>query len=150
MKSLSGNYSVTLDRKNRLAIPAQHRSVFPADQQDCIFFTRGLLDPCINGYYKEKWDNYIQIINNKPLKASQKLILRREIIGKSKEAVFDKQGRVTLPAALLSWAGLEDVDQVLVIGCGTHLEIWNPKLLREKAPETEKQIQEELGDLILD
>ena len=150
MKYLSGEYNVTLDQKNRLAIPAPHRSEFPEDQQDCIYFTRGLFDPCITGFYRDKWFNYLQKIENLKLIARHKLALKREIIGSSKEAVFDKQGRVTLPAALLTWANLENANQAMVIGCGTHLEIWSPEVHQNRLPETQKLIQEELGDISFD
>jgi MraZ protein len=147
---LYGTYNVTLDLKKRLAIPAPHRAEFPEDQQDRIFLTHHLYDPCITGFYEEKWFNYLQKIDNLDITTRRKHTLKREIIGNSKKAMFDKQGRITIPMALLERAQLENANHALVIGCGSHLEIWSPEVRRKLLPETQKLIQEELSDITFD
>ena len=141
MTELSGRYTVTLDPKGRLAIPAKFRLSFPEDQQNDIVLTRGF-DPCITGYYRDSWQDFQKIFNDNQLSQEEMDIIEREFVGRKLEATFDKQGRVTLPVHLIEFAQLENLTEVTVIGVRNRIEIWNPKIYDQIRAEKERVIQE--------
>ncbi len=132
MAGLFGKHSVSLDPKGRLAIPTRHRNLFPEDQQDRIVITRGA-GSFISGYYYTKWEEFIQKLMAVNLSYNDKLALKREFIGRSVVATFDKLGRITLPADLIQHATLAGCTEVYVMGCEDVIEIWNPRFMKPNA-----------------
>ena len=146
MSGLQGKYTVSLDPKGRLAIPSRHRNVFPGDQHDKIIITRGV-DACVTGYYQEKWEEFEQRIESMDRSYIEKVTMRREFIGRSVEAIFDKQGRVTIPADLVEFAKLKDCAEVFVMGCGGYIEIWNPEIYNSRHDQNEDIVQRVMGEI---
>ncbi len=140
MSDLSGRNTVSLDPKGRLAIPARFRMAFPDGQRDDIIITRGF-DPCITGFYADSWKEFQEIFYDNELSQEEMDIIEREFIGRKVDAVFDKQGRVTLPPHLIRFAQLENLNEVTVIGVRNKIEIWNPELYDEIRREKEPVIQ---------
>ena len=149
MSGLYGKYIVSLDPKGRLAIPAKHRNAFPEKQRDKITLTRGI-DSCITGYYFEKWQNFKQKIDNMQLNYKEKITLRREFVGRAVEAVFDKQGRVTIPSDLLKLAHLENCSEALIMGCDGYIEIWNPQDYEDSCRDSEEIVQKVMSENYFD
>src|SRR5215213_274112 len=116
MSMLLGEYEHTIDDKNRLTLPARFREAFAGG----VVVTRGLvgcwLDP-LNPFSKE---------------ARQ---MHRYYYAGASEDKPDKQGRVTLPAALLQHAGLGR--EVVVAGVGDRAEIWDRDTWRKQLEEVE-------------
>jgi MraZ protein len=52
-------------------------------------------------------------------------VLQRHFYGDSFEASTDAQGRVTLPASLRRYAGIDR--DIVVVGVGDRLELWSPE-----------------------
>jgi MraZ protein len=141
MTELSGRYTVTLDPKGRLAIPARFRLSFPEDQQNDIILTRGF-DPCITGYYRDSWKEFQEIFHDNQLSQEEMDIIEREFVGRKLETTFDKQGRITLPPHLVEFAQLDGLSEVTTIGVRNRIEIWNPKVYGEIRAQKEKVIQD--------
>ncbi len=137
---LYGRYTVTLDPKGRLAIPARFRLAFPEGQQNEIILTRGF-DPCITGYSRDSWAEFTKIFYDPDLSQEETDLIEREFIGRMLEATFDKQGRLTLPPHLIEYAQLENIDEVWVVGVRNRLEIWNPQVYNEIRKEKEEVIK---------
>lgn len=140
MSELSGRNNVSLDPKGRIAIPARFRMAFPSEQQNDIVLTRGF-DPCITGYYSDSWREFQKIFYDNNLSQEEMDLIEREFIGRKLETTFDKQGRVTLPPHLITYANLDGLSEVTVIGIRNRIEIWNPELYNEIRAEKEQVIQ---------
>jgi MraZ protein len=116
---LLGEYEHTIDDKNRLTLPARFREAFA----DGVVVTRGI-DPCLAVYTREGWDDFVRSqlagLDQFSREARQ---MRRFLFSAGAEAELDKQGRVTLPAALLRKAGL--ARDVVVAGVGEFVEVWD-------------------------
>jgi MraZ protein len=75
-------------------------------------------------YTREGWDDFVRSqlagLDQFSREARQ---MRRFLFSAGAEAELDKQGRVTLPAALLRKAGL--ARDVVVAGVGEFVEVWD-------------------------
>ena len=140
MSDISGDFVVSLDRQGRLAVPTKHRAAMKSDEHDKLFITRGV-EICLQGYNIDDWKEYKKEIHSKSHDDPEtKRWVIRNFIGRAHEVFFDKQGRITIPEELLKFAQIEDLDEVTVIGCDDHIEIWNPKLLADGRVEKEPSV----------
>jgi MraZ protein len=128
---LLGTYEHTIDDKNRLTLPARLRESFA----DGMVVTRGL-DRCLLAYRREDW---VRLVESRlaPLDTLGREARRyqRFVFTGASEAELDKQGRMTIPPALLAHAGLER--DVVVAGMRDHLEIWDREAWRRELAEVE-------------
>ena len=117
---LVGEYEFTLDAKNRIAVPARLRSAFA----EGIYVTKEH-ERCLGGYSPEEFERPPRGRRRRPPAGSgQRRDLKRR---PAANAVYfqelDRQGRVTLPAKHLEFAGI--TRDVTVIGVQDHVEIWD-------------------------
>jgi MraZ protein len=128
---LLGEYEHTIDDKNRLTLPSRFRSAF----EDGIVVTRGM-DGCLFAYTRADWDTLVQsrLATLDPLSQEGRRMQRFFFSGAA-VSDLDKQGRVGLPAALLTHAKLSR--DVVVAGVHDHLEIWDRDAWRRELAEVE-------------
>jgi len=128
---LLGEYEHTIDDKNRLTLPAKFRRAF----EDGCVVTRGF-DGCLYAWTPEAWERYRDstLATLHPLSKEGRRMQRHFFSGAT-EAVPDKQGRVSLPAALLEHAKLGR--DVVVAGVNDHLEIWDRAAWQRELAEVE-------------
>jgi len=149
MAGLQGTYSVSFDSKRRLAVPAKLRYALPDGLRDKLYITRGI-EKCITGYSWDEWQKFQTILNKLKIDETTKRKIKRQFIGRAAEVDLDKQGRLIIPDDLVNYAELQSCEEVLVVGCGTTLEIWNPRLFEEDGASAEEAIQKTLGQIPLD
>ena len=128
---LLGEYEHTIDDKNRLTLPAKFRSAF----EDGIVVTRGL-DGCLYAWTPVAWENYrdTTLTALHPLSQEGRRMHRLFYSGAS-ETTPDKQGRVSIPPALLAHAKLGR--DVVVAGVNDRLEIWDRAAWKRELAEVE-------------
>jgi transcriptional regulator MraZ len=128
---LLGEYEHTIDEKNRLTLPAKFRRAF----EDGVVVTRGM-DGCLYAYTPPGWENLVQsrLVTLHPLSKEGRRMQRHFFAGAA-EAVPDRQGRVSIPLALLAHAKLGR--EVVVAGVNDHLEIWDRAAWRRELAEVE-------------
>src|SRR4051812_658386 len=128
---LLGEYEHTIDDKNRLTLPAKFRQAFA----EGIVLGRGL-EACIEAYTVHDWHERIEgrLATLDPLSREARAMRRFTFAGANDDQL-DKQGRVTVPPALLRHAGLER--EVVVAGVHDHLEIWDRTAWRAQLAELE-------------
>jgi MraZ protein len=128
---LLGEYEHTIDDKNRLTLPAKFRQSFG----DGCVVTRGL-DGCVYVWTPEAFENYRNstLADLHPLSQPGRRMHRHFYSGAS-ETAPDKQGRVSIPPALLTHAKLGR--DVVVAGVNDHLEIWDRAAWKRELAEVE-------------
>ena len=128
---LLGEYEHTIDDKNRLTLPAKFRRAF----EDGIVVTRGL-DGCVYAWPPSAWESYRDTTLSElhPL-SQQGRRMRRHFFSGASETAPDKQGRVSIPPALLGHAKLGR--DVVVAGVNDHLEIWDRAAWKRELAEVE-------------
>jgi MraZ protein len=128
---LLGEYEHTIDDKNRLTLPAKFRQSFEGG----IVVTRGF-DGCVYAWTPEAFEHYrdSQLASLPPL-SQQGRRMHRHFFSGASETAPDKQGRVSIPPALLAHAKLGR--DVVVAGVNDHLEIWDRAAWKRELAEVE-------------
>jgi MraZ protein len=119
-----GEYTHTLDPKNRLSLPAKFRK----DLGRAVVLTRGL-DRCLFVYPKKAWAieaaNYAAHAGGTAAGRG----LARLFLAGAMEAEVDAAGRVLVPDHLRAFAGLGS--KAIVAGVANRIEIWDEATWRE-------------------
>jgi MraZ protein len=138
-----GHYEHSLDAKNRLSIPAKFRTAFSS----------GLVlamdsDPCIAAWTPEAHEETVaQALGGLNPLGSRRKQIQRFFQSNAFDMELDSAGRVTVPGQLIGHASIEK--EVMVVGVGDHLEIWDEGRWREQQQvlaSTIGEVTEELGD----
>ena len=137
-----GHFEYSLDAKNRLTIPAKFRASF----SDGLVLAKWL-DPCVAIFTPEGFERFQDsfLPDMHPLSADRRK-LARFFSGGSFDVELDAAGRVTLNGELLKHAGISK--EVVVIGSGDHLEVWDGAAYMEDQtdlPDQVARIAESLG-----
>ena len=115
---LIGEYSHSLDAKGRLIMPAKLRE----DMGEKFIITKGL-DGCLFGFSQNEWENFETKLKTLPLTNKNARDFVRFFLSGAMECEIDKQGRFLISSNLRNVATLEK--EVIIIGVGTRIEIWN-------------------------
>ena len=127
---LLGEHDHALDDKNRLTLPAKLRDELGAS----VVVTRGM-DGCLYAYARDDWARLADRIRALDPLSREARVMQRHFFAGATQAELDKQGRMVLPAALLSSAGIGR--EVTVAGVYDHLEIWDRAAWRSHLSEVE-------------
>lgn len=129
---LEGQHDHTVDEKGRVSIPAEFRTVLGLQEGDEVVVTRHLRERCLRIYRLDAWEEFksrIAEMDGKPGAA-----LRKVVRGSARRMKVDRLGRISVPVALRSYAGL--VGKCFVMGQGRCMEVWDvEEWNRAHAPE---------------
>ena len=121
MAFLTGEYSVTLDEKGRICLPASFRKEM---NEPILHLTKGE-DNCLWLFAPAKWEELVSsaIRDNTDLFSKKDRRLIRQFIGPSQEVEVDKAGRIPVAFKLREYAGLSK--ECVVLGQIDYIEIWD-------------------------
>ena len=145
--TFTGQFTFSIDSKNRINIPAPLRKQFSSKDKKTFVVTRGI-DPCTWIYPINEW-NFIQneLKQLSSLSKTNRTFLRNHL-RHANILSFDSQGRFVLPQSLIDHSSIKK--DVTIIGVLNKIEIWNPNLLRkiDKSDEIDDQSYEELSERV--
>lgn len=130
-----GTYSPRLDEKGRLILPAKFRD----ELSDGLVLTRGQ-ERCLYVFSEEEFARVHETMRQAPISSKQARDYIRVFLSGASDEVPDKQGRVTIPASLREYAGLDK--ELAVIGAGTRAEIWDAQAWSEYLQQKETEFSE--------
>jgi MraZ protein len=113
-----GTYTPRLDDKGRLILPAKFR----AQLAPGLVVTRGQ-ERCLFVFPMTEFRRMHDQIRTAPVTSKATRDYLRVFLSGAHDEIPDKQGRLSIPTALRSYAGLDR--DVAVIGAGTRVEIWD-------------------------
>ena len=113
-----GTHAPRLDEKGRLILPAKYREELAGG----VVITKGQ-ERCLYVFPQEEFTRITEALRTAPVTAKAVRDYSRVFCASASDEVPDKQGRITVPPALRSYAGLER--DCVVIGANTRLEIWD-------------------------
>jgi MraZ protein len=113
-----GTHTPRLDEKGRLILPAKFRE----ELAEGLVLTRGQ-ERCIYVFSQSEFSRVHEQMRSAPLSSRQARDYIRVFLSGASDEVPDKQGRITIPPALRTYAGLGR--ELAVIGAGTRAEIWD-------------------------
>ena len=127
-----GEFYYKIDEKGRVPVPPKFRGAL----KDGIVLAPGV-EKCITAYTLVEWKKLATTLTSSPVTSSKLRRLNRAIFATAFTAQLDKQGRIAIPVPLREYA--EIVDEVVVSGANTYLEIWNQVLWEEEKAISQQQ-----------
>jgi MraZ protein len=140
---LLGEYTHTMDPKNRLSLPARFRK----ELGKTLVVTRGL-DKCLFAYSPKAWEKIVSKFSDLSLARSGTRGVNRFFLSGASELDIDAAGRVLLPEVLVSFAGLSS--KVVLAGVNDRIEMWDEARWKAYTSTIEKDadaLAEQLGEL---
>jgi MraZ protein len=113
-----GTYAPKLDEKGRIILPAKFRDELSTG----VVMTRGQ-EHCIYVFSTREFEELHDKIRQAPVTSKQARDYLRVFLSGASSETPDKQNRVTIPANLRTYAGLDR--ELTVIGAGSRVEIWD-------------------------
>ena len=129
---LIGEYTHTIDDKNRLSLPAKFRIEIGKK----VVLTPGL-DSCIFVFSTTEWKKITEKLSESSMLNADSRSFNRFLLGGAVEAEIDSIGRVLIPDFLKGRAKLQS--KVAVVGVQTRVELWDEKAWAEYKQVVEKQ-----------
>jgi MraZ protein len=137
-----GEHQHTLDAKGRVSLPAKFRLQMTGK----VVVAKGL-DKNLYVYEAAEYEKFVSRLTAREDFNANVRKLRSFFTGGAEEFDLDSAGRVSIPANLREFAGLEK--DLVVIGNGTRIEIWDAvawKRYNAEAAESIDDIAQELAD----
>ena len=134
---LYGEFSHTVDAKNRMFVPAKYRE----ELGETFVIFRSIRGNYIKMLSLGEWENYIAPIKALPRKDAEATL--RFLNRNAAQVSPDAQGRIVLTQGLIEHAQIEK--NAVIVGCGDYAEIWSLKDYEAaKAAEDLDALREEL------
>ncbi len=127
-----GEFEYKIDQKGRVPIPPKFRR----ELKDGMILTPGI-EKCIVAYPLAEWKKIATSLTSGSVTPSKLRRLNRALFATAFSTNIDGQGRIALPAPLREHA--EIVDEVIVVGDNTYLEIWNTVHWEEERAVSQEQ-----------
>ena len=139
MSYFSGEYECKIDAKGRIVLPAKIKAKLPELHTTELVVKRGF-EPCLVIYPMLEWKKVFSKVSglsefNKEYRAFQRSFLRG-----ATEVDMDTNARVLLPKSMVKFADIEK--EVIVVGTGNRIEIWNPEKYEEFLIEDEEEFSD--------
>ncbi len=113
-----GTHTPRLDEKGRLILPAKYRDELAGG----VVITKGQ-ERCLYVFPVAEFGRVTEAMRTAPVTRKDLRDYSRVLFASAFDEVPDKQGRITVPPSLRTYAGLER--DCVVIGANTRMEIWD-------------------------
>lgn len=127
-----GEFEYKIDEKGRVPVPPKFRK----ELRDGMVLTPGI-EKCIVAYPLAEWKKLATSLTSGSVTRSKLRSLNRAIFATAFGANIDGQGRIALSAPLREYAEL--VDEVVIAGANTYLELWNKVHWEEEKASSQEQ-----------
>ena len=131
LKMFLGTHEPRLDDKGRLILPAKFREELAAG----LVITKGQ-ERCLYVFPSKEFSVITETLKQAPVTAKSARDYSRVMFAGAHDEIPDRQGRVTIPQSLRTYAGLEK--ECVVIGANTRVEIWDATSWNEYLADREK------------
>ncbi|MGH8982084.1 MAG: division/cell wall cluster transcriptional repressor MraZ [Acidimicrobiales bacterium] len=136
MAGFVGKYEHSLDTKGRVILPAKFR----ADFERGGYLTENR-EGCLALWTPGEFERQMQAMQELAAAGRPERNRARLWAASSHEVEVDRQGRMAIPAHLREFASLDG--DVLVHGAIDRIELWNPRVWRERVAPEERWLLEE-------
>ena len=145
--TFTGEFTFSIDSKNRINIPAPLRKQFLNKDKKTFIVTRGI-DQCAWIYPRSEWEIIQKELKDLSSLSKTNRIFLRNHLRHASIIKFDNQGRFVLPQSLIDYSTIKK--DVTIIGVLNKIEIWNPQLLKkvDQSDEIDDQSYEQLSERV--
>ena len=126
----TGTFEHTIDAKQRVAIASElraelQRNTGQGEGDPIVLYITPGENQCLNLYPEHVFQQLAAQLEASDLDTETLLLYQRMWFSQSRRVELDKQGRVRLPEHLMSKVGLTPSSEVVLLGVGDSLEIWD-------------------------
>ncbi len=125
MSFFTSEYECKLDAKGRLVLPAKIKGNLPEASGNELVLRRGF-EPCLTLYPMVEFKKIYSKISGLNEFNEEYRKLQRNFFRGNSVVELDGAGRILIPKLMLNYAKFEK--EVVVVGMGNRVEIWNPEL----------------------
>lgn len=134
-----GEFRRTLDERYRLSVPSELGDLLTAESADCILAKEraGCLSLWSAQIWQAKLNEGVQLIQQKMRagklegRIAQVQRLGRLLSTRHVPVTLAGRGRLLLPEGFREFLAVEPGGEVMVLGAGVCIELWNPPALRK-------------------
>jgi len=147
MLDFDGEFTHKIDKKGRLFMPSSLlEEIKEKADQGHFRVMANRAEGCFDLYTESEYEVFRRSALGKEKTARGARLLRRYLGANTRKVKVDSQNRVLLPEELRSRITLEG--EVMIVGCGTYIEIWDPKVYEIRAlPEADHYYGAEADEL---
>jgi len=138
-----GTHTPRLDDKGRLILPARFRD----ELEPGLVMTKGQ-ERCLVVWPIEAFRDYAVSLREASPTQERARRYSRVFFASAHDESPDKQGRITIPAALREYAGLDR--ELVVVGNDTRLEIWDAEAWQAYVDASDDTFSELDGEVVPD
>jgi MraZ protein len=139
MDRFVSNFTLRLDSKGRVSIPAPFRSVLTRDGFEGLYCYPTLDRPALDAGGQALLAEIEALIARFHPFSNERERFAAALYGTSEVLKMDGEGRVSLPEALKTHAGIGDA--VAFVGLGNKFQIWEPNRFRSELAEATEQVR---------
>jgi len=139
MDRFVSNFSLRLDAKGRVSIPAPFRAVLARDGFDGLYCYPTLDRPALDAGGNALLAEIETLIGQFSPFSDQREDFAAALYGTSETLKVDGEGRVILSEALKAHAGI--TDSVAFVGLGHKFQIWEPGRFRAQLAEATEKVR---------
>ncbi|GAB3111657.1 division/cell wall cluster transcriptional repressor MraZ [Janibacter alkaliphilus] len=136
-----GTHTPRLDDKGRLFLPAKFREKLAGG----LVMTRGQ-ERCLYVFPMDEFVRITERFQEAPTSSKAARDYMRVFLSGASDEIPDKQGRVTVPATLRQYAGLDR--DCTVIGAGSRVEVWDSTAWAGYLDSTEQAFSDQTEEVI--
>ena len=136
-----GTHTPRLDDKGRLFLPAKFRDRLAPG----LVITRGQ-ERCLYVFPMDEFVRVTEQMQSAPTTSKAVRDYMRVFLSGASDEEPDKQGRITIPANLRDYAGLDR--DVTVIGAGARVEIWDSSAWAQDLEATEQAFADQSEEVV--
>jgi MraZ protein len=139
MDRFVSNYTLRLDAKGRISIPASYRAVLTRDGYEGLYCYPALDAPALDAGGNALLAEIEELIRGFPLYSDQREELALALYGTSETLKVDGEGRVVLSETLKAHAGISAA--AAFVGLGHKFQIWEPERFRAQLAEAKGKVR---------
>ncbi len=132
-----------MDGRGRVPVPPRYRDLLARG----AVLSQGSPDTCLRLYTAESFEQQAALYTNEPPTRKAGRITRHAFFTRSFAVELDRQGRILVPGPLRAFAGLDG--NVVVVGAGEWLEIWNPERFEAEMAVVDDELESTLESVEL-
>lgn len=140
MDRFVSTYTMRLDAKGRVSIPAPYRTVLAKDGAEGLYCHPSLAEPALDAGGNRLIGEIDTLVARYPPYSEEREELAAALYGTSETLRIDPEGRVVLTETLKAHA--EITDQVAFVGLGHKFRIWEPERLKAHLAEATRRVRE--------
>lgn len=148
MLNLLGEYGCKVDAKGRLMFPSKLRKQLEEVLHHGLVLNRDIFEPCLVLYPKPEWDRVNTEMSRLSRYNRKHQAFQRKFMKGATLIELDATGRMLIPSALMSYAGIDPAgdNEVIVTGVLEKIEVWNAKRYDENVLNDDDEDFSDLAD----